>query len=159
VQLKISTFPWRLFCDMLSTKSNLVLRSCLRNDSVLCSAGCKILEDLNHLFLNCVFLDQFDKIYFGGWVCIGFSLMLFLLLINFVELIYFVKDIMMCIEAIWLVTVWTIKKERNMEMFEQKESSCKKLIYSIKVQVWWYLKAKKRIFIMIYNLWMVQLLV
>jgi hypothetical protein len=117
------------------------------------------IEDLNHLFLNCVFLDQFDKIYFGGWVCIGFSLMLFLLLINFVELIYFVKDIMMCIEAIWLVTVWTIKKERNMEMFEQKESSCKKLIYNIKVQVWWYLKAKKTIFIMIYNLWMVQLLV
>jgi hypothetical protein len=59
VPLKISTFAWRHFCNRLLTKSNLVLCGCLQTDSILYSIGCGVLEDLNHLFLNCVFFTDF----------------------------------------------------------------------------------------------------
>jgi hypothetical protein len=42
-----------LLYDGLPTKYNLFVHGSLRHDSILCSAGCNVVEDVHHLFLNC----------------------------------------------------------------------------------------------------------
>ncbi|MCH90341.1 kinesin-like protein, partial [Trifolium medium] len=53
VPTKVSTFVWRLLSDRLPTKYHLFVCGCLHSDSILCSAGCNVIEDVIHLFLNC----------------------------------------------------------------------------------------------------------
>lgn len=48
VLLKITLFTWRLLCNMIPTKDNL-----LRPDFQLCVAGCDAVESTYHLFLRC----------------------------------------------------------------------------------------------------------
>ena len=51
VPLKVVLFAWRLFCDRLPTKDNLLRRGVIPNDSRMCVARCGSEETSNHLFL------------------------------------------------------------------------------------------------------------
>ncbi|MCI01927.1 hypothetical protein A2U01_0022957 [Trifolium medium] len=44
---------WKLEVSWLPMKSNLFTRGCHHNDSILCSARCNEVEDINQLVLNC----------------------------------------------------------------------------------------------------------
>jgi hypothetical protein len=54
------------------------------------------------------------------------------------------------------VTVWSIWKERNSIVFNRKEMSTKRLVYNIKINVWWWLKACKKGFCFDLNHWMLN---
>jgi hypothetical protein len=56
----------------------------------------------------------------------------------------FGKSIRSNFQTIWLVTVWSIWKEHNSIVFNRKEMSTKRLVYNIKINVWWWLKACKK---------------
>lgn len=53
VPLKIVPCVWRLFCDRLPAKDNLLRRGVIDNDSRLCLSGCGFMETSSHLFLHC----------------------------------------------------------------------------------------------------------
>ncbi|KAK2393210.1 hypothetical protein QL285_055182 [Trifolium repens] len=53
VSLKVSIFVWRLLRNRLPTRSNLVARGILPQDSHLCVIGCGVVESAPHLFLLC----------------------------------------------------------------------------------------------------------
>jgi hypothetical protein len=53
VPLKMSLFAWRMLQDRLSTKDNLVRRDVTLETGVLCSGGCGMDEDVDHLILGC----------------------------------------------------------------------------------------------------------
>jgi hypothetical protein len=65
-------------------------------------------------------MDQFCVIFFDGLACIVFSLIMLFLphAFQFCGAHLFRKDIMKCIETIWLATVKTIWKERNKRVFD-----------------------------------------
>lgn len=53
VPSKVSIFVWRLICDSLPTKSNLVIRGIISSESRFCVSGCGQVESAQHLFLTC----------------------------------------------------------------------------------------------------------
>ncbi|GAU34745.1 hypothetical protein TSUD_17180 [Trifolium subterraneum] len=53
VPLKVSIFVWRLLCDRLPTKANLVTCDILSPADGLCVPGCGAAESAQHLFLSC----------------------------------------------------------------------------------------------------------
>jgi hypothetical protein len=55
VPLKINIFAWRLLSNRLPTKSNLIVRCCLHNESAMCANDCGVLDDFNHLFSELCF--------------------------------------------------------------------------------------------------------
>ena len=52
VPLKVNALAWRLFCNTLPTKDNLVTRNIISHDSQFCVTGCGRLETTHHLFLS-----------------------------------------------------------------------------------------------------------
>ncbi|MCH83418.1 O-acyltransferase WSD1, partial [Trifolium medium] len=46
-------FVWRLLCDRLPTKANLVTRAILSLEAHYCVSGCGAVESAQHLFLSC----------------------------------------------------------------------------------------------------------
>ncbi|MCI43540.1 O-acyltransferase WSD1, partial [Trifolium medium] len=52
VPLKVSILTWRLLCDMLPTKVNIVTRGILSPKAHYCVAGCGAVELAQHLFLS-----------------------------------------------------------------------------------------------------------
>jgi hypothetical protein len=67
---KVSIFAWRLLCDRLPTKTNLVARSIINPASHLCVTGCGCVESAQHLFLSC---STFGSLWSSVWSWIGFS--------------------------------------------------------------------------------------
>jgi hypothetical protein len=59
-------------------------------------------------------------------------------------------------KAIWLASVWTIWKEKNNKVFDYKELSPDKLIYNIKLLMWWWLKVRKKDFCFDLNFWLLN---
>ncbi|MCI37671.1 70 kDa peptidyl-prolyl isomerase, partial [Trifolium medium] len=53
VPLKVSIFAWRLLCDRLPTKINLVTRGIISSVDHYCVSGCGAVESAQHLFLSC----------------------------------------------------------------------------------------------------------
>lgn len=53
VPLKVSVFAWRLICDRLPTRTNLISRRVLSPDMSSCVAGCGHPESAHHPFLLC----------------------------------------------------------------------------------------------------------
>jgi hypothetical protein len=51
--LKVSILAWRLLRDRLPTKINLLTRGIISADDISCVAGCRHVEDAQHLFLHC----------------------------------------------------------------------------------------------------------
>jgi len=59
--------------NRLSTKNNLFRRDILANMDVLCSVGCDIMEDRDHLTFQCNFYSQLWYLTYG-WLGITFVL-------------------------------------------------------------------------------------
>jgi len=53
VPLKVTVFAWRLLCERLPTKDNLLRRDIIHHDNQLCLRGCRMEETTDHLFLSC----------------------------------------------------------------------------------------------------------
>lgn len=53
VPLNISLFVWRLLCNRLPTRDNLVKRGIILYATQLCVYGCGNVESIDHLFLSC----------------------------------------------------------------------------------------------------------
>lgn len=58
VPLKVLLFAWRLFRNLLPTKDNLLRRSIIQANFVLCVGGCGMDESADHLFLRCNFFGS-----------------------------------------------------------------------------------------------------
>jgi len=124
VPLKVVLFVWRLFCDRLPTKDNLLRRGVITLDSRLCIVDCNSIETTNHLFLHC---STFGSV----WQCLlrwlGFSTALPLGVIDhFTQFSWddgTVKDRRTILQVIWYATTWKIWKERNNRLFNGKQSS------------------------------------
>jgi hypothetical protein len=157
VPSKISTFAWRFINDRLPTKLNLFVRGCLRNDSLLCSNGCDAIEDIHHLFLNC---PIFDAVWRGITSWIGITWVLpnnaISVASQFCGAHGFCKNIRSCLQAIWLASIWSIWKARNDRVFNGTTISIDRLLFSIKVHVWWWFKARKKGFCYDLNHWMLN---
>jgi len=59
--LKVSIFAWRLLCNRLPTKDNLVRRQILHHEDNMCVTGCGSIETTDHLFFTC---DIFTGLWF-----------------------------------------------------------------------------------------------
>ncbi|GAU46442.1 hypothetical protein TSUD_402090 [Trifolium subterraneum] len=53
VPLKVSILAWRLLCNRLPTKANLVIRGILSSEAHFCVSGCGAAESTQHLFISC----------------------------------------------------------------------------------------------------------
>ena len=58
VPLKVLVFVWRLLCNRLPTKDNLLRQRVLQHDDTLCVGGCGLMESANHLVLYCEFFGN-----------------------------------------------------------------------------------------------------
>jgi len=58
VPLKVFIIAWRLICDRLPTKANLVARGMLGHDAQLCVVGCGEVETAQHLFVSCPIFSE-----------------------------------------------------------------------------------------------------
>jgi len=67
---KVSLFAWRLFCNRLPTKDNLVHRRVVQPDNAACASGCGHLESAKHLFLDC---NIFSSLWYQVWLWLGIS--------------------------------------------------------------------------------------
>ncbi|GAU41975.1 hypothetical protein TSUD_306810 [Trifolium subterraneum] len=153
----VSTFAWRFVNDRLPTKFNLFTRGCLHNDSLFCSAGCDAIEDIHHLFLNC---PVFGAVWRAIILWLGITCVLpdnaVSLASQFCGAHDFSKSIKTCLQAIWLSTVWSIWKARNNRVFSGTIVTIDRLLFAIKVQVWWWFKARKKGFCFDLNHWMLN---
>jgi hypothetical protein len=68
----------------------------------------------------------------------------------------FCKNIRSCLQAIWLASIWSIWKVRNDRVFNGTTISIGRLLFSIKVHVWWWFKARKKGFCYDLNHWMLN---
>jgi hypothetical protein len=109
VSLKVYVFAWQFVSDRLSTKSNLFPRGCLHNDSLLCLVGCDVMEDIHCLFLNCQIscMVWSDIIFWLGITCV-FSEYTISLASQFCGAHDFCKNTRICLQAIWLTSIWYI---------------------------------------------------
>lgn len=146
VPLKVVLFAWRLFRDRLPTKDNLCRRGVLDPDACLCVGGCGSVETSPHLFLHCHFFgevwhfihrwlgvcsvlpdvpaDHFNQF---GHVCGNCS-----------------KVRHSIMHWIWYATVWTVWKERNNKIFNDKIKSVSFVWLKVKIanlsfnyHAWW----------------------
>jgi len=71
VPLKVSLFAWRLFCNMLPTKYNLVRRHILHTGDNICVGGCGTQETADHLLFGCV---PFSNVWYAvlKWLHLSF---------------------------------------------------------------------------------------
>ncbi|XP_045802712.1 uncharacterized protein LOC123896358 [Trifolium pratense] len=139
VPSKMSTFTRRFINDRLPTKFNLFTRGCLRNDSLLCSAGCDAIEDIHHLFLNCL---VFGAIWSAIISWLGITGVLpdnaMSLASQFRGAHGFSKNIKTCLQAIWLASIgsiWKARNDRNDRVFNGNTVTIDRLIFTTKVQV------------------------
>jgi hypothetical protein len=59
VPLKVNLFVWRLLLNRIPSKDNLMRRNVVPLDDCYCIGGCVVIEDKNHLFVQC---DVFGRL-------------------------------------------------------------------------------------------------
>jgi hypothetical protein len=99
--------------DYQLTKMNFFHLGCLNNELLLCYRGCEVIEDLNHLFLNCDFSNSTWR---GIISWLGVQRILPNNVISFASQFNgdntFHKDKWVCFQVIWLTTAWLIWKTK-----------------------------------------------
>lgn len=61
---------WRLFCNCLTTKDNLITRVMLHEESTTCVGGCGVQKITDHLFITCSHFCQLWK-HIRSWLCLS----------------------------------------------------------------------------------------
>jgi len=143
VPLKVSVFVWRLFQNMLSSKTNLLHRGIIPYEASLCVSGCGQQESETHLFLSCHFFGQLWQLvrnWFGVYSAD---------LSNIVDHFYqfatssgYGKSRCSLMHLIWCACLWVLWKERNDRLFNSKENSPIRLLKNVKILSFWWFKAK-----------------
>ena len=67
VPLKVSLLVWRLLCNRLPTKSNLVARGIIFKEAQMCVSGCNEVETAHHLFMPCATFSELWR-YVRDWL-------------------------------------------------------------------------------------------
>jgi len=121
VPIKVSLFVWRLFRNRLPTKHNLLRRQVLHSDNITCVGGCGSLENVEHLFLGC---DFFGRVWTHVLLWLGLSYVSLVgcsdNYLQFGHMAGLPRLSHSFLQLIWLACVWTIWKERNNQIFNQK---------------------------------------
>jgi len=150
----VSIFAWRLLRDRIPTKSNLLARGVIDAQACLCAAGCGIVENARHLFLEC---SCFGSIWplLRSWI--GFDGVDHNIISDhFTQFTYctgVLKSRKSYLQLVWLLTVWVLWTERNNRLFHQKVCSLVQLLDKVKYYSLWWLKANKAVFVFGEHLW------
>jgi hypothetical protein len=134
VPLKVSIFVWRLLCDRLPTKTNLVARGILPPEVHFCVSGCGGVESAQHLFLLC---STFGSLWalIRSWI--GFSAVdAYTLPDHFVQFTSSVGGLRArrsFLQLIWLACVWVVWNEKNHRLFRNAASPVHHLLEKIKM--------------------------
>lgn len=118
---------------------------------MLCSGGCMKEKSVNRVFLDCDFLGSIWSSVFQ-WLGI-FTVLLYGIGMHAFDAHLFIRDIRFCFQIIWLACFWIIWNERNLQIFQNKESSIVQLLNRVKVQLWRWLKASRPNFIFDFHVW------
>ncbi|PNX81962.1 cytochrome p450, partial [Trifolium pratense] len=134
VHLKVSIFVWRLLCDRLPTKSNLVTQGILSFAAHHCVSGCGVAESAYHLFIYC---STFGSIWALVRTWIGISSTGSTSIRD-----HFVQFTLSAggsrarrsfLQLIWLVSVWVVWTKRNHRLFRGSTSTPHQMLNKIKL--------------------------
>jgi len=96
--------------------------------------GCCTNEDVNHLFMRFNFFGPIFVTMNPTHISDHF--------LQFGQLRGLTKNHRSAIHLLWLSCIWVIWNEKNGQIFKQKEHSLNQLLEKIKLQTFWWLKAK-----------------
>jgi len=141
---KVSIMVWRLLCNRLPTRDNLVHQGILLPTDGMYVAGCDVLESATHLFLHC---DISSELWSSvrSWLGI-YSVPSGELRHHFTQ---FTKMAGMPISSylfltvIWFATVWVIWKEQNNRVFQNATATTYFLLEKVKLNSFLWLKSKQ----------------
>jgi len=148
VPLKVSILAWRLLRDRLPTKNNLFRRDIIQSAALMCVVGCGYEESASHLFLHC---DSFGSIWqhIRNWLGVS-GVETYNIGDHFIQFINYIGTSTKrhsLMQLMWLSCVWIIWTERNNKIFKNFQTSMLELLEKIKHYSYWWLKAKKTIFV------------
>ncbi|GJY49265.1 RNA-directed DNA polymerase, eukaryota [Tanacetum coccineum] len=119
VPIKINVFAWKVFLDLLPTRSNLQHRGVLVSD-LLCPLCSSAQEDSSHLFFSCRLATDIVRLVCRwwnlSWTPIG-SYADWLNWFNSIRLSSKVKDLL---EGVLYITWWSVWMFRNQLLFSSK---------------------------------------
>nr|ABN08733.1 hypothetical protein MtrDRAFT_AC158497g41v2 [Medicago truncatula] len=147
IPTKVSLFVWRLLCNRLPTRGNLLRRNIVQPNNSLCVIGCEVVETAGHLFLSC-------ENYCIVWSLISAWLGLSLVHQNDLQQHYhqfcymagFPRSTHAYFTGIWYASVWVIWKDRNKRIFQNEASHSLVLMEKIKCNSFFWMKARNTSF-------------
>jgi len=137
IPLKVSMLAWRLHCNRLTTKGNLLRRGGLLSTYITCAAaGCDSTKTSPHLFLHC---DTSRELWSKVLNWIGIYLVapdhLRHHFIQFTTMTALPRSSHLFFRTIWFATVWVIWKEMNYRIFQNTASTSMALIEKVKLNL------------------------
>jgi len=154
VPFKESVFSWRLLRNRLPTKDNLIQRRIIQHDNVLCIGGCGSGETADHILFQCDYFSMvWHRIY--QWLGISFTAPASVTahFHQFGHLAGLPRVTYSYLTVIWHASVWTIWKEWNNRIFNQRYGELDQLADSIKLLSFSWLNAKMPTLAFNYNDW------
>jgi hypothetical protein len=154
VPLKVTLFVWCFFRNRLPTKDNLLTRGIIQEETAVCVGGCGVQESVDHLLITCSHFGQL-------WMQIRSWLGLSSVdthcaqdhFHQFGHLGGIPRQTHQFLKLIWLACAWTIWKERNNQIFNNKALSLHELLDQVKLLSFTWLKAKTINFAYTYHEW------
>ena len=115
----MSLFVWRVLNKRIPTKDDLSCRGVAIPGTNYCVGGCSNEESISHLFLSCNILDVFGIPFIGGWAYISTATPANVMeqAQQFGGSSVFGKGIRLCLQVIWMTTIWVLWKEHNAMIF------------------------------------------
>jgi len=154
IPLKVSLFAWRLYRNCLLTKDNLLRWGIIQAKATFCSGGCAVQEFADHLLINC---SHFSRLWplIRNWSDL-FSIDTFCAhdhYVQFGQLSGIPRQTHPFLKLTRLSCVWTIWKERNNHIFNNKTLELHQLLDKVKLLSFTWLKAKMTNFAYTYHEW------
>jgi hypothetical protein len=133
VPVKASVLAWRLLCNRLPTRDNLVRHHIIAPNAHFCVNGCGGEETTQHVFLSCpVFAPLHGLI--RSWVGIS-SADPVSIQDHFVRFTYSAggsRAWRSFLQLLWLCSIWVVLHERNNRIFKAKEWQSFKCLRKLK---------------------------
>jgi len=147
IPVKVSLFVWRLLCDRLPTKNNLLRRGVLQATDTVCTTGCGQLETASHLFLGCAVYGSLWSLVLH-WL--GISSVLHGELRHYLEQFTHMAGLprftYFYLRIIWFASVWVLWKERNNRAFNNEALGSEVLLEKVKLLSFLWVKSKQTTF-------------